>query len=57
MGMAVGVNVGGREVVDLRDRPALQNLLGRAHGPDGVIQEDESLGMLSYILHIVGSAE
>jgi hypothetical protein len=48
------MNVRGREVVDFQDRLALQDFLGWPRGLHGVVQKDQSLGMLGHILHIMG---
>jgi len=53
----VGVYMGWRKVIDLRDRQTRQDVLGSPHGPDGMIQEDESLSVLGHVLHIVGGTE
>ena len=55
--MGIGVDMGRWEVIDLRNGPTGQNLLGWTHGPDRVIQEDEGLGVLGHVIHVVGSTE
>ncbi len=44
-------------MVDLRDGPAGENFLGRAGGPDGVVQQDEVLSVLGHVLHVMRGAE
>lgn len=44
-------------MVDLRYCLARQDFPGQTDGSDGVIQENQGLGVVRHILYIVGSAE
>ena len=46
-----------REPIDFQDGGAPENVLGSPCGSNRMVKEDEGLGVLCHVLHVVGGAE
>ena len=49
----LGVHMRGWEMVHVRNHMASQNILRRTRGPDRMVENNEVLGMLCHVLHVV----